>query len=579
LLTTILNWNGVQLYDCMKRFQWLTICLTVLMATVKAAEVPPETEPGIPVTDQLTKDKCGTCHKADNNGNLTRISWIRTTPEGWEEAIKRMVRLNGVTLNPAEAHHILSYLAENHGLAPEEAEPYRWYLEMREIETENTPSQQIRMACASCHPLARPQTWHRTPTEWKLLVNMHLGYFPVAEHNSFHARPRPDGYGVLPASLTTARPAKDPVDEALDYLDKTQVLHTAAWSNWRASMRDPNLKGRWIVSGSSPGKGRYYGVMEVMPGADPDSFKTQTTLTRVADSSTVSFSGPSIVYTGYEWRGRSQASGIGAVRQVMTISADQSKIEGRWFWGGYQEFGLDVSARRATNDVLVLGTNISSIHAGSQGVPLKIIGENFPKNVTSADIDLGAGVSVAKIVAVKPTEITVTANIDPKVVSGFRSISVKTGTATNAFAVYDRIDYIKVSQPSALAHLGGTTHPKGHIQFEAIAFNRGLDGKPNTADDINLGPVQAKWSMEEFIARYNDDDKEFVGSIDNNGLFTPAGEGPNGQRRFSTNNTGDVWVVAKYADKDSGAAPLTAKCYLVVTVPTYMKWDEPEVAQ
>ncbi len=70
-----------------------------------------------------------------------------------------------------------------------------------------------------------------------------------------------------------------------------------------------------------------------------------------------------------------------------------------------------------------------------------------------------------------------------------------------------------------------------------------------------------------------------MGSIDNDGLFTPAGEGPNSQRRFTTNNTGDVWVVANYKNSDSGAAPLTAKSYLVVTVPVYMKWDEPEVAQ
>ena len=85
--------------------------------------------------------------------------------------------------------------------------------------------------------------------------------------------------------------------------------------------------------------------------------------------------------------------------------------------------------------------------------------------------------------------------------------------------------------------------------------------------------------MEEFIARYNDDDKEFVGSISADGLFSPAGEGPNPQRRFMTNNTGDVWIVAKHQDKDSGPSQLTAKSYLVVTVPAYMMWDQPEVAQ
>ena len=63
----------------------------------------------------------GTCHQKDEKGNLSRISWERTTPEGWEEAIKRMVRLNGATLEPAEARTILKYLSTYHGLAPEEA--------------------------------------------------------------------------------------------------------------------------------------------------------------------------------------------------------------------------------------------------------------------------------------------------------------------------------------------------------------------------------------------------------------------------------------------------------------------------
>src|ERR1700742_149761 len=80
-------------------------------------------EPGIPVTDPLVISKCGGCHKKDDAGNLARISWERSTPEGWEEAIKRMVRLNGLTLSPGEARAIVKYLSTSHGLSPEEAKP------------------------------------------------------------------------------------------------------------------------------------------------------------------------------------------------------------------------------------------------------------------------------------------------------------------------------------------------------------------------------------------------------------------------------------------------------------------------
>lgn len=537
--------------------------------------VPPETEPGIPVTDRITVERCSGCHKADEKQNLTRISWIRTTPEGWEEAIKRMVRLNGLTLAPDEARHIVAYLSSDHGLAPEEVAPNRWYLEMRQVYTEPTPSPEIHMACASCHSFARPMTWRRSATEWRLLVNMHIGYFPVSENNSFHARPRPDGYGILPASLN-ANAAKQPshyvVDDALDYLTKNNDLHSAAWSNWRASMVSPNLGGRWNIVASAPGKGKYFGSMTLSAGPSPDSFTYTAEITRVTGGSKLSLTGQSVIYTGYEWRGRAQAPGIGSVRQVMAVSPDQSLIQGRWFWGGYQEFGLNVTAHRVSSDLTILGTDVSSIQAGSKKVAVKIVGENFPASLKASDIDMGTGVHVTALVSSKPREISVLVDVDQNVISGFRNVSMKSRTGINIFAVYDKIDYIKVSDESALARLGGASHPKGYVQFEAIAFNRGLDGLPNTADDINLGPIPVKWSMEEFISHYGDNDREFVGSIDNEGLFTPAAEGPNPQRKFTTNNTGDVWIVADYQG-------LTARSYLVVTVPLYAQWDEPEVAQ
>jgi len=49
------------------------------------------TDEGVPVTSDLVKRKCGTCHRPDEKGRLTRISYRRTTPEGWEQTIKRMM--------------------------------------------------------------------------------------------------------------------------------------------------------------------------------------------------------------------------------------------------------------------------------------------------------------------------------------------------------------------------------------------------------------------------------------------------------------------------------------------------------
>ncbi|MGA3204629.1 MAG: hypothetical protein ABSF12_19225, partial [Bryobacteraceae bacterium] len=55
--------------------------------TVPAAEK----EEGIPVTDPLVIAKCGSCHASDDRGNMQRISWERTTPEGWQNALKQMI--------------------------------------------------------------------------------------------------------------------------------------------------------------------------------------------------------------------------------------------------------------------------------------------------------------------------------------------------------------------------------------------------------------------------------------------------------------------------------------------------------
>jgi quinohemoprotein amine dehydrogenase len=129
--------------------------------------------------------------------------------------------------------------------------------------------------------------------------------------------------------------------------------------------------------------------------------------------------------------------------------------------------------------------------------------------------------------------------------------------------------------------VGGVKFPKQFQQFEAIAYNRGPDGKPQTPDDVSLGLVDAVWSIDEFPATFDDDDKEFVGTLDRTGLFTPNIDGPNPQRRKGVNNYGDVWVVASYRPKDAqpAAEPLRARSHLVVTVPLYIRWDTPEVSR
>jgi len=545
-------------------------------------------EEGIPVTSQLVIAKCGACHTKDEKGNLLRISWERATPEGWEEAIKRMARLRGVKLTPDEARSVLKYLATDHGLAPEEAKPINYYAEHRVIDETNIPNDTVKGACANCHPIARPLSWRRSAQDWRYLANLHIALYPQAD-DAFRLGLTAGDFSAA-ARLHVDPNAPLPVDTALAYFDKAAPLQTPEWAAWRARMRAPKLAGKWMVSASVPGRGKFYGEMEVEPASGTDDeFTTKVKLTSAKDGATISRTGHSLVYAGYAWRGRSKGT-LPAnaapndlnseTREAMWVSPDQNTAEGRWFWGEYQEFGFDVKLQRGSADPTLLGTDISLLKTGSQAKRVRLIGESFPAQVAASDLDFGNGVTVKRVVSRTPTEIVAEVDVAAGAVPGKRDIAFRRSVLQNAIAVYDRIDYVKVTPDSALAHLGSDVHPKGYQQFEAVAYNSGPDGKPHTADDVELGPIDVNWSVEEFYSSYNDDDREFVGSLSNTGLFTPASDGPNPQRKFSRNNYGDVWAVATAKDeKDKDGRPLVGKSYLVVTVPTYIRWDQPEVGQ
>jgi quinohemoprotein amine dehydrogenase len=229
---------------------------------------------------------------------------------------------------------------------------------------------------------------------------------------------------------------------------------------------------------------------------------------------------------------------------------------------------------------MLIDVDRPSLKTGSQGARVRLVAQNLPAQIDAADLDFGSGVSVRRIVSHTPAEVVAEVDVAAAAVPGKRDIVFRRAILPSAIAVYDRIDYIKVVPDSALARLGSTKHPKGYQQFEAVAYQRGADGKPHTADDVDLGPIDVTWSMEEFYSTYNDDDREFVGSLSATGFFTPSSDGPNPQRRFSRNNYGDVWVVATAKnEKDKDGKPLVDKSYLVVTVPQYIQFDQPEVGQ
>ncbi|MFM6828804.1 MAG: quinohemoprotein amine dehydrogenase subunit alpha, partial [Novosphingobium sp.] len=555
------------------------IGFSALPATIVLAQAgrdpsnPVETETGIPVTSEIVTEKCGTCHTADAKGNLSRISWVRTTPEGWAQVIHRMVRLNGLQITPSESKAVVRALSASHGLAPEEYKPVAYLPEHRMVNETNIPSETIRQSCASCHAFAQPLSWRRSKAEWGLLRNLHVAMYSQADAQYRRAVEDPTQPAV-PAGGTKPLP----VEVAMEYMNKTAPLATPEWTKWAARQQSAKLGGKWLVNAMLPGKGLYVGEMIVTPTTGDDDYTTAITLKSLKDGSVLTRTGKGLVYTGYSWRGTSASGPEGAspdapqdheTRETMAFAPDRKSAQGRWFWGDYKEFGFDVKLTKASAEPSVVAVWPYALKAGTRGATIKLLGDAFPAGLKASDIDLGKGVTVSKIVSAGPTEAVLTVDVAPDAVLGAHDVGLAGSVLAAGLPVYKKVDYLKVTPDTSLARLGGSEkHTPGYAQFEAIGYDSGLDGKPYTADDFALGPVDATWAMEEFQTVYYDDDTKYVGTLSPTALFTPAIDGPNPERKWGRNNYGEVWVVATAkSEKDALGKPLTAKSFMIVSVP------------
>ena len=196
---------------------------------------------GIPVESDLVKQKCGGCHRPDAQGRMTRISYRRASPEGWELTIKRMIGLNGLALSGPEARSILKYLSDHHGLAPEELRPARWEAERRGDDFKYEGDAATQATCTVCHSLGRVMTERRTKDDWGLLLAMHRGYYPLVDNQPISA----EG-GFRRTRKADPAPNADnrhPMDKVIDHAAKVWGLVTPEWTAWSAAMQSPKVVG------------------------------------------------------------------------------------------------------------------------------------------------------------------------------------------------------------------------------------------------------------------------------------------------------------------------------------------------
>ncbi|MDP6582082.1 MAG: quinohemoprotein amine dehydrogenase subunit alpha [Vicinamibacterales bacterium] len=539
------------------------LLLTAAVPSFVAAQPPAADDAtGIPIASDTVRQTCGSCHRPDEAGRLSRISFRRTTPEGWQQTIRRMVTLNGVDIDADTAREVVRYLANTLGLAPEEARPAAYEAERR-ADDQPYDDAEIQQICTQCHSMGRVISQRRTEEEWTLLMAMHRGYYPFADFQAFR-RSGPPG------------DEPQPVDQAIAHLSDRFPLHTPEWAAWSATRRPARIAGVWVVRGHAHGIGPVYGQMTIaaVPGTD-DQFTTETSYVYARDGRQVERQGRAIVYTGFQWRGRSLEGpdDTDGLREVMMVERDWQTMSGRWFTGAYDEVGLDVTLERVTASPVVTGVQPASLAAG-QTATLQIRGANLAASAGAPNVDLGPGISVLRVVATAADRVDVEVRVDADAAVGRRDLFLEQAALAGAVTVYDEVHRIAVTPEAGMARVGGIRFPKQYQQFEARAFHDGPDGESETDDDLDLGIVDVSWSLEEYAATFGDDDLQHVGALDAQGRFTPAVDGPNVERSGNRNNVGDVWVVATYpATPDGANDTLRARAHLLVTVPLYLRWD------
>ena len=217
------------------------------------ANSPSDGQDGIPVTSSVVRRVCGTCHVGDADGRMSRISYQRGSPEGWQQTIRRMVLLNGLEVEPDDARVIVQYLANRHGLAPEEASPAAFEVERRLIDHVYEADPETQTTCTKCHSLGRVISQRRTREEWDLLAAMHQGYYPLVDFQSFYGR------GVPSRGADGSR--LYPIDKAIEHLSSAFPLTTPEWTAWSRNLRPTRLSGTWALTGSERGKGPVFGTV------------------------------------------------------------------------------------------------------------------------------------------------------------------------------------------------------------------------------------------------------------------------------------------------------------------------------
>lgn len=534
--------------------RWRTGLLPASLIAVSAglaaggAAAQTQTQAQAPDARAIITERCASCHTPEGDG-WKRISHIRKSPEGWEMTLFRMGHLHGARLSETEASTLIRYLADTQGLAPSETADYRYILERQPNVAEAEADEGLVTTCARCHSFARVALQRRDADEWLKLAHFHVGQFPTIEYQFMS---RDHEYWQR---ISTETP---------QILGQRFPYETAAWTAWKdAGKADP--AGTWAVSAYQPGKGAYGGTMTVT-AAGEGTYRVAYDLTDAAGQP-LTGEGLASVFTGYEWRGSVSLGGTD-LREIMALSEDGTTLSGRAFQAAADEVGATVTAVKMDGRPVLVGLSKPSLKAG-ESATVTLWGDGL-----GSRIDFGPGITVEpQGVSAGRAVVRLTAARDAA--PGWRTVKVGDATLEQGFAVYRSVDSVRIEPETAVARVGGGGGALGAItaQMEAVGYLNGPDGEPGTDDDVRLGALPAAWSVaNRDEAAEGMEDARFAGTMNSSsGLFQPALAGPNPERRFGTNNVGDLTVTGTVKD---GTRSVSGEGRLVVTV---QRWNDPPI--
>ena len=282
--------------------------------------------------------------------------------------------------------------------------------------------------------------------------------------------------------------------------------------------------------------------------SSPDGFNVETHYVIARTGETVTRAGKSVVYTGFQWRGRGGVPGSDNVwREVMMVDRDWREMAGRWFTGAYDEIGIDVKLERLGSEPVVLGSDRAALKTASTAQR----GEDLRRQPAGYDQAGGYRLRPGRHGHARRERDAGRARHRGGRRRGradrpARSSRWPGRSSRRARRLRQDRRHQGAARRLGMARVGGVVFPKMLAQFEAMGTHNGPDGKPDTEDDIDLGMVDATWTIEEYTATYDDDDMKFVGDAGRQGAVHAERRRPEpASAAGNRNNIGDVWVVAE----------------------------------